>query len=849
MATTLTTIDVSEWQDPETVDWDSLINQGLKSVVIRLSHGLNADKKAAAFIKKAQSLDLIVHGYHYFENTTGEVSFSVRNAQQLGLPNGAHFFLDMEGNIPGDWQTILYGFAPEWLRAGWKPGLYCSDSPYKARFDNNKLVADKIARWIAAYDYEPANYDIRQYSSSNGKLDLDYDKSGLLEVPYDKAKHKPDSKDSSSETFPPISPGTPTGDSWVGWGKDSRYGGGKTLGYSPNGKDFYAVFWPGGLVIRPKDAEQIWELLKDKIKRAGVDVSNLTIPWDKVTNKPNIPDVSNLAKLTDVHTVEATAESAVSKAEKAQSTAEANSKALADKANKSEIPNLSGYVLKSELPSLDGYAKLTDIPSVAGLVKEAELADYAKKSDLPNLSGYVKVSDLIDYAKKTDIPQSLSWDKVTGKPDVALKSELPSITGLAKETDLASVKATAESAESKAEQAQSTANSKVSSNYQWSVVAMDYNDIKTGGVYYNAENGDNYHAPAGDWGYLIVNGRGNGACSQLYLGDNTAGLYWRTFNGHNWSNWVKVASTNDLSGLVSQSALNQVKDLLNEQIAKKADASAIPSLDGYAKLTDIPSVTGLVKEAELADYAKKTDIPKMPDLSGYVTASSLMDYVKRTELPDFTQFAKKSDIKEVDLPTDLVHTSDLSSYALKSELPKTPDLSGYALKSELPSLDGYAKLTDVPSVTGLVKEAELADYAKKSELPTIPTDLVHTSDMNQVKADVSQAKQEAEKAATLANNASLKFDTSKYYTYKAPNAYTNGITLEWAYSSNIGLDEFKDNGSTISGFCMLTTKIAVVGSLTYARQKAEVVSGSYPYTFERNGLSSGWSPWHQITAF
>ena len=68
MATTLTTIDVSEWQDPETVDWDSLINQGLKSVVIRLSHGLNADKKAAAFIKKAQSLDLIVHGYHYFEN-------------------------------------------------------------------------------------------------------------------------------------------------------------------------------------------------------------------------------------------------------------------------------------------------------------------------------------------------------------------------------------------------------------------------------------------------------------------------------------------------------------------------------------------------------------------------------------------------------------------------------------------------------------------------------------------------------------------------------------------------------------------------------------------------------------
>lgn len=335
MVTTLTTIDVSEWQDPETVDWSSLISQGLKSVIVRLSHGFTADKKASAFVKKAQSLDLIVHGYHFYEGNTEEVSFSVRNAQQIGLQNGAHFFLDMEGNIPGDWQAILYQFAPEWLRNGWKPGLYCSDSPYKAKFNNAKLVSDKITRWIASYDYEPANYDVRQYTSSNGKLDLDYDKSGLLEVPYEKAKHKPDSSGSSTDNFPPLSPGTPTGDSWVGWGKDSRYGGGQTLGYSPNGKDFYAVFWPGGLIIRPKDAEQIWELIKDKVKRAGVDTGNLTIAWDKITNKP---DISIFAKATDVHVAETTAENALSSAEKAQATADANSKALADKANRSELP-------------------------------------------------------------------------------------------------------------------------------------------------------------------------------------------------------------------------------------------------------------------------------------------------------------------------------------------------------------------------------------------------------------------------------------------------------------------------------------------------------------------------------
>lgn len=272
--------------------------------------------------------------------------------------------------------------------------------------------------------------------------------------------------------------------------------------------------------------------------------------YAKKSDIPAPVDLSGYAKTDAVEAVKATAESALSNAEKAQSTADANSKALANKVDRNELPviptdlvhtsdlssyalkselpktpDLSGYALKSELPSLDGYAKLTDIPSVAGLVKEAELADYAKKSDLPNLSGYVKVSDLIDYAKKNDIPQSLSWDKVTGKPDVALKSELPSITGLAKETDIASVKATAESAESKAEQAQSTANA----NSRVLETKADKSELP------------------------------------------------------------------DISGL-----------------AKKSDIPAPPDLSSYAKLTDVPSITGLVKEAELADYAKRSDLPVIP---------------------------------------------------------------------------------------------------------------------------------------------------------------------------------------------------------------------------------------------
>ena len=334
MATTLTTIDVSQYQDPNGLAWESLIVQGLKSIIIRLSHGYTADPKAKAFIEKANAYSLIVHGYHCYEGDLGEVSFAVRNATQLGLPNGAHFFLDLEPNITGDWDKILYTFAPEFLRAGWKPGIYCSDSPYQTKLDDKKLVADKITRWIATYSYEPKNYDIWQYSSSNGTLDLDHDKTGILGLSYDDVKHKPDKSESDSEDFPPIDPGKPTGDSYVGWSKDSRLGGGNTIGYSPNGKDFYAALWPGGFVFRQIDADHLWPYLKDKITKA------LSIKWDNIHDKPTL----------------------VTSDELDQRLKELNIPAPVD---------LSNYVTQSELSN---YAKKSDLPVIpADLIHDSDL--------------------------------------------------------------------------------------------------------------------------------------------------------------------------------------------------------------------------------------------------------------------------------------------------------------------------------------------------------------------------------------------------------------------------------------------------------------------------------------------
>ena len=229
---------------------------------------------------------------------------------------------------------------------------------------------------------------------------------------------------------------------------------------SDNGKTVKLIVGPDGLVLHPEDGDKIWNLIESKVQSA-IDAGGSQLTWSKISDKPDLvlekdlpdfnqfakkdelPDTSGLAKAATVDAVKTTAESALSTAEKAQSTADANSKALADKADKSEIPDISGlakksdipvlpdlnsYALKSELPSLSGYARLSDIPSVAGLVKEAELADYAKKSDIPepvDLSGYAKTDAVNAVKAVADKAQSTAEANSKALADKADRSELP----------------------------------------------------------------------------------------------------------------------------------------------------------------------------------------------------------------------------------------------------------------------------------------------------------------------------------------------------------------------------------------------------------------------------------------
>lgn len=372
--TTANVVDISKYQRASDLDWQALVDNGIKAVIIQLSHGTTYEDQAKEHIAKAKQYGLVIHGYHYYQGTTGEVEFSISNAQTLGLPKNAVMALDFEDtDIGGDWSSQANDFFTAWKSAGWRPALYTGDSLFKSKFNNDTLVANNVLRWVAAYSYEPANYDIWQFSSSGGygsytsDIDHDYDKVGALIADY--------SASTGTSTEPTDrEPGDITQGAFVGVGYDtSGRSGGLSYGFSTDGKNFYSAITPYGFIFHQADAERMWEYIKQKI---------------------NIPDQVDTSSFV---TSESMSEYVLS-----QLKSYALAKNIPDVSSFITKSALDPYALKEDIPSLDGYAKSSDIPKIdlSDYVKNEQLSGYAKTSDMPDLTVYAKTTDLNGYQLK-----------------------------------------------------------------------------------------------------------------------------------------------------------------------------------------------------------------------------------------------------------------------------------------------------------------------------------------------------------------------------------------------------------------------------------------------------------------
>lgn len=297
-------IDVSYFQDPNKFDYQAAKQAGIQGLIIRAGYGKTQDTAAAQHIANAQKYGFMWHLYHYWYNMGGEAEWAVQNAKSLGLTANQYLFLDMEDkSLPADWNGQFAVFRKA-VGDTYKVGLYCSDSPYKAKFQDSQLQQLKVARWVASYSYEPANYDIWQLSgaggggfgSYTGDVDRDYTKSDILSL-YATTNINPvvTKPTADLQYIQPImlQPGYDT--------ETNIYG----LGYSPdNGVHFYVTYTMFGRKYRQEDADRLWQYLKGFVSKQIASAVSLT--WDNIKGKPDVALKSDLPVVpTDlVHTAE-----------------------------------------------------------------------------------------------------------------------------------------------------------------------------------------------------------------------------------------------------------------------------------------------------------------------------------------------------------------------------------------------------------------------------------------------------------------------------------------------------------------------------------------------------------------
>ena len=122
--------------------------------------------------------------------------------------------------------------------------------------------------------------------------------------------------------------------------------------------------------------------------------------------------------------------------------------------------------------------------------------------------------------------------------------------------------------------------------------------------------------------------------------------------------------TIDTSNFATKDDVNTLSNNITNNYALKSE---IPSLDGYAKTTDIPDISNLATKAEIVKDFKTINGHEITGTGNIEISANV----------DTSNFATKDEVNTL--------SNNITN--------------NYALKSEIPSLDGYAKTTDIPDVS------------------------------------------------------------------------------------------------------------------------------------------------------
>ena len=515
-----------------------------------------------------------------------------------------------------------------------------------------------------------------------------------------------------------------------------------------------------------------------------------------------VPSIEGLAKVTDIDAKLATKAdvSAIPNISNLATKEEVSAvdNKLATKADASAIPSIEGLAKTTEVETkLADYAKKVELPSVEGLAKTSEVeATYAKKSELPSIEGLATKAEVTEavtgLAKASEVAETYATKEAVNAVAGLDADTVSTLKTLAQNSDLTTVAEKVKNVYTKAE-----TDDKLATKADVTAIP-DISGLATKQEVTAAVAGITVPSIEGLAKTTDVDTKLIDYAKKTEL-PSIEGLAKVTEVDTKLAAKADVSAIPDVSGLATKVEVATV----DAKFATKADVSAIPSIEGlakttdieaaYAKKTELPDVSGLATKAEIE--ALKTDFVTEETLTQNINQFStnvdgkineakgevqtqLADYAKKTELPDVSGLATKAEVTAavagVQVPSieGLAKTTDVeATYAKKTEL---PDVSNLAIKTEVETT--YAKKTELPDISGLATKAELPSIEGLAKTTEVVAKSVYDEKVQSLESEISALKA---KLAAVASGTTEQRPTENLVVGQQYFDTTLGVPVYW----------------------------------------------------------------------
>ena len=388
-------------------------------------------------------------------------------------------------------------------------------------------------------------------------------------------------------------------------------------------------------------------------------------------------------------------------------------KAIKDKLP--EMNELDKLAKASDIPSLDSYAKKSELPSVEGLITETRADEkYLEKSKESTLATKEEVKAIKDY-----LPELTEGDKLVKK------SELPSTAGLISEAT-ADTKYLPKSKEETLATKEELESAKSRIGGLESKEDSDKQTLSITGRTITISGSNSFvTVPEQDLSSLATKVDVESTYAKKSELPSTAGLITETRADEKYlakSKEETLATKEELTQKISEATGGIETQLLNLVPKSEADKNYLRAdkESTLATKNDLGEVSARVTTLE----SKPDNDKQLLSIVGRTITISGSDSSVTVPEQDLSSLAKKSELPSVEGLISEIR-ADEKYLAKDKETTLATKEEVKAIKDHLPTLNGeekLAKLSDIPSLTGLITEA-IADtkYLEKSKEATLAT--------------------------------------------------------------------------------------------------------------------------------